>query len=78
VNCLRVLGRCEEGLDGPPEGLLDCLGSTVPEVRGEAAWVCGRHRLVEAAGRLKTLLADADGNVRLDAAQALARLSARH
>jgi len=78
VNCLRVLGWCEEGLDGPSEGLLDCLGSTVPEVRGEAAWVCGRHRLVEAAGRLKTLLADADGNVRLDAAQALARLSARH
>ena len=43
-------------------------------VRAGAAWVCGRHRIVEAADRLRELLANEDENVRLDAALALGRL----
>ena len=73
-NALRVLGYADEVPPGSAEEILKCLDSSDASVRAEAAWACGKHRIAEAADRLKGLLADADENVRLDAQQALQRL----
>jgi len=74
TNGLRVLGRCKTGDRRVASLLLRCLGSASAEVRAEAAWVCGRRALRQAAPRLRTLLKDDNEDVRLDAAQALRRL----